>query len=181
MDSVEPIRVGTGFRREFPHANASSAELGANLVRASNAFLRELNRRRRPIADLSASGFEALAIIDGAGEALPGHVIAERLLVTTASMTSLVDTLERKGFVTRQPHPEDRRKILVELTATGAEIVDRMLPVVYAAATDVFGFLTEDAREDLIHAMTKVCSQVESLASQPSRAPRARNRRPTRR
>ncbi|GAB3480821.1 MarR family transcriptional regulator [Amycolatopsis cihanbeyliensis] len=32
-----------------------------------------------------------------------------------ASVTALIDRLERKGIVRRGPHPEDRRKVLVEL------------------------------------------------------------------
>jgi DNA-binding MarR family transcriptional regulator len=32
--------------------------------------------------------------------------------------------MERRGFVTRLPDPEDRRGVIVELTATGVEIVD---------------------------------------------------------
>jgi len=62
---AQPIRVGRGFRREFPGCDAAAAEALANLVRASNEALGELDRRRRVLADISASGFEALAVLDG--------------------------------------------------------------------------------------------------------------------
>ncbi|MFJ1766061.1 MarR family winged helix-turn-helix transcriptional regulator [Amycolatopsis sp. NPDC088138] len=32
-----------------------------------------------------------------------------------ASVTALIDRLERKGFVSREPHPDDRRKVLIAL------------------------------------------------------------------
>jgi DNA-binding MarR family transcriptional regulator len=38
---------------------------------------------------------------------------------TPATMTTIVDGLERKGFVTREPHPDDRRSLQVRLTAEG--------------------------------------------------------------
>jgi DNA-binding MarR family transcriptional regulator len=38
-----------------------------------------------------------------------------------ASVTALVDRLERKGFVARVPHPEDRRRVLVELDPRAVE------------------------------------------------------------
>jgi len=38
---------------------------------------------------------------------------------TRATITDIVDTLEKKGLVTRQPHPNDRRSLLVKLTAAG--------------------------------------------------------------
>jgi len=38
---------------------------------------------------------------------------------TRATITGIVDTLEKKGLVTRQPNPNDRRSLLVKLTAAG--------------------------------------------------------------
>ncbi len=43
---------------------------------------------------------------------------------TAATMTTIVDGLERKSLVTRQPHPSDRRSLLVHLTKDGAELRD---------------------------------------------------------
>lgn len=43
---------------------------------------------------------------------------------TPATMTTIVDSLERKSLVTRQPHPSDRRSLLVHLTQDGAELRD---------------------------------------------------------
>ena len=41
--------------------------------------------------------------------------IAARLFVTTGTMSTVLDTLERRGFVERSRHPDDRRKVLVHL------------------------------------------------------------------
>src|SRR5689334_25310399 len=101
-------------------------------------FLDELNRRRATVTGLSPSATQVLAVLDGAGEPLPSNVIAERLLITTASMTSLLDTLQRNGYIRRLPHPSDRRKILVEITPAAREVVDRMLPVIHTAEAEIF-------------------------------------------
>jgi DNA-binding MarR family transcriptional regulator len=47
--------------------------------------------------------------------------LAGLLDITTASATELIDRLEALGFVRRRPHPRDRRRLLVELTDTGAQ------------------------------------------------------------
>ena len=47
---------------------------------------------------------------------------AERLGVTTGTLTVAVDKLEKKGLVTRKPHQRDRRSWLVSLTAKGETI-----------------------------------------------------------
>ncbi len=177
MPDVTPIRVPADFEQEFPGASRSAAEVAANLVRATDAFLVEVERRRRDIADLSASAFQALAILEGAHEPLAGHVIAERLLVSSASMTSLLDTLERRGLVERHRHPSDRRKVLIQLTDEAHEIVDRMLPAVHAAATEALADLTERDREQLIAWLTTVRTRLDGLASQPPLAPKPRRKR----
>ena len=47
--------------------------------------------------------------------------LAGLLDITTASATELVDRLQALGFVRRRPHPRDSRRLLVELTETGAQ------------------------------------------------------------
>src|ERR1700691_2341173 len=106
MPSQDPIRVQDDFENEFPGASRSAAEVAANLVRTSNAFVAAIERGPRERAGLSASAFQTLTILEGAGEPLTPHVIADRLLVSSASMTSLIDTLERRGLVERRPHAE---------------------------------------------------------------------------
>ena len=171
------IRVPTNFEQEFPGASRSAAEVAANLVRAADAFLAEVERRRRGIADLSASAFQALAILEGAHEPLAPHVIAERLLVSSASMTSLLDTLERRGLVERRPHATDRRKVLISLTNEAQEIVDRMLPAVHGAATEALADLAEPDREQLITSLTTIRARLDLLANLPPSTPKPRRRR----
>ena len=180
MTSPQAIRVGSGFAKEFPGADASAAEAGANLVRAANDFLTELQRQRAQVAPLSPSAFEALAIIDGAGEPVPSHVIADHLLVSTASMTSLLDTLEKRGLAVRLPHPNDRRKILIDITAEGRRIVDQMLPIVHATATRAFATLTDNERQTLVRLLTQLRRQLSQDADAEPVRPKPR-RKPTRR
>jgi len=178
---VTTIRVPADYEEEFPGASRSAAEVAANLVRASDAFLAELERRRREIADLSASAFQTLAILEGAGEPLAGHVIADRLLVSSASMTSLLDTLEGRGLVERHPHPTDRRKVLIQVTDEAHEIVDRMLPTVHAAATEALADLTEREREQLITSLATIRTRLAVMSTEPPTTPKHRRKRRKRR
>lgn len=49
--------------------------------------------------------------------------LAERERVTAPSMTSMINGLEEQGFVTRTPDDEDRRRVQVDITDAGVEIV----------------------------------------------------------
>ncbi|KQR48065.1 MarR family transcriptional regulator [Microbacterium sp. Leaf161] len=49
--------------------------------------------------------------------------LAERERVTAPSMTSMINGLEEQGFVIRTPDAEDRRRVQVDITEAGTEIV----------------------------------------------------------
>lgn len=53
--------------------------------------------------------------------------LAERERVTAPSMTSLINGLEEQGLVTRTPDDEDRRRVLVEVTDAGIDIVEQTM------------------------------------------------------
>ena len=174
-----PIRVGADFEEEFPGASASAAEVAANLVHTATMLLDELNRHRASVTSLSPSASQVLAVIDGAGEPLAGSDIARRLLVSTASMTSLVDTLERRGLVRRVPHDSDRRKVLVDITPEGTRMVDAILPVVHAASREVVAPLSERERSTLVTLLGKLQRRLEESDSAALEPPQPR-RRPAR-
>jgi len=52
--------------------------------------------------------------------------LADETLQRCATMTGIVDRLVKMGLVVRQRDPEDRRRVLVELTATGSELMQRV-------------------------------------------------------
>lgn len=47
--------------------------------------------------------------------------LAEKMGITTGTLTVMIDRLEREGLVVRQPHPTDRRSYVIELTDSGRE------------------------------------------------------------
>jgi DNA-binding MarR family transcriptional regulator len=166
--SPEPLRQAAHFEVEFPGASRSASEVLLNLARTSSVSLAELDRRHKAaIGSLSLSGWQALAVIEGAGEPLPPKVIAERLLLTSGSITSLLDTLERRGFVRRDPHPDDRRKLLVNITDEARKLVDLMLAQVHATSMDVMAGISEADREQVIQTLAKIRANAEAMAARP--------------
>lgn len=54
------------------------------------------------------------------------RVLAEALDVSPRNITGLVDGLVATGFVTREPHPKDRRATLVSFTNSGARTASEL-------------------------------------------------------
>jgi DNA-binding MarR family transcriptional regulator len=112
---------------------------------------------------LSNAAAQTLAIIEGAGEPLAPSIIAERLMITTGSMTSLLDTLERRGLVRRQAHPSDRRRLLVHLTDEGEALVDTVLPEIVAVQGALVAGLSEADRAAAVHLSERLAAAATTI------------------
>ncbi|WP_136795328.1 MULTISPECIES: MarR family winged helix-turn-helix transcriptional regulator [Desulfosediminicola] len=70
---------------------------------------------------LSPSQMHAIEVI-GHRQDMRMKELAERLGITTGTLTVTVDKLEKKGLVARKPHQHDRRSWLISLTESGHRI-----------------------------------------------------------
>ena len=68
---------------------------------------------------IGQSGWMTIAMIAKAGEPMSQRALADLVGVEGPSMVSMLDRLERDGFVTRAPSPTDRRVKLAHLTEAG--------------------------------------------------------------
>ena len=175
---LEPlIRVGDDFEDEYPGASALATECYANMYRAADLLMDLHNRQSLDEYQLSPSARQVLAIVEGAGQALEPSVIADRLLITTASMTSLLDNLEKRGLINRRPHPEDRRKLLINITPAAQTIIDELLPSMHARERDVMdGALSSSEQRSLLKFIVKLQHAALQARSAPIPHGAARHR-----
>lgn len=95
--------------------------------------------------------FDVLAALRRAGapyEASPGRLLRETM-VTSGTMTNRVDRLTARGFVERYPDPDDRRGVIVRLTAEGKAAVDGAFEALLAAEADLLSDLPARERKRL--------------------------------
>lgn len=67
---------------------------------------------------LTPTQYTVLRTLAQSGRSSPAH-LAEACGCTRATMTGILDTLEKHELVTREHHPEDRRSLLIMLTSSG--------------------------------------------------------------
>ena len=82
--------------------------------------------------------------------------LAEHAGVTRATMTGLIDTLEKDRLVAREPDANDRRTIHVRLTAEGRAVLDAMLPDYFQCVADILRPLSEPERKTLVKLLQKI-------------------------
>ena len=150
-----PIRVAGDFGREYPDASASATECAMNLARTGDLVLGRVAALLQPL-DVSPAGGLVLGILKDAGRPCPPNYISERLIVSRATVTGILDTLAKRDLVRREPHPTDRRMILVHLTRTGARMADKVRRTVHRAEAEWMGPLNEHERAQLTELLGKL-------------------------
>jgi DNA-binding MarR family transcriptional regulator len=162
------IRVGEDFADEYPGADPLATEVYANVVRTGDLLIGMHNRQAREDFGLSATAKQALAVIEGAGHPLEPGVIAERVIITSGSMTSMLDTLEKGGLVRRMRHPEDRRKLLVEVTPAGVAILNELMPSLHQRERRIVtAALTRDEQRQLLRMLAKLQQAAAAAEDDP--------------
>jgi DNA-binding MarR family transcriptional regulator len=83
--------------------------------------------------------------------------IAALLEVVPRSVTTMVDGVEAAGLVVRGTDADDRRSVLVSLTAGGHALLERLERARRATAEEIFGALTPGERADLARLLGTLC------------------------
>ena len=79
--------------------------------------------------------------------------IAQRCVLTPASVSELVDSLERDGYVRRSEDRNDRRVVVVEITARGKREIERVGELMTAPVAKILASLSADKRTRIAAAL----------------------------
>lgn len=98
----------------------------------------------------------------------PNHAIgasdlADKVGVSKATMTGLLDGLEREELIERRLHSEDRRKTDIVITPKGQTLLESLFPDYYARTAKLMGVLEEHERELLVEILGRVADRIEEL------------------
>ncbi|HLE53020.1 MAG TPA: MarR family transcriptional regulator [Anaerolineales bacterium] len=149
MANQSPVQISPEFEQRYPNASARATECAMNLVFTADLLVKRISGLLHPF-DLSPASGLVLGILADSEMPLPPHEIAERLIISRATVTGLIDSLERRGYARRIPHRSDRRMLLVELTDRGRQVADAFRPIVHQNQKMWLGALSEADQQRLI-------------------------------
>jgi DNA-binding MarR family transcriptional regulator len=128
--------------------------LAETVMEAASMVTRTIKRevRRHRPADVSMPQFRTLGVLQHhPGASL--SVVAQHLGSTTASASKLIDALVRLGFVTRADAPEDRRKVVLNLTEAGERAREAAREAALGHLAELLMRLNDGDRQSVVRAM----------------------------
>jgi DNA-binding MarR family transcriptional regulator len=137
---------------------------------------------------LQMGEFDVLATLrrSGAPFTLAPSALTRWLMSSPSGITSRLDRLEKLGFIERRASPDDRRSLLVVLTAPGRKVIDDAVTAHVANETRLLSGISASERKTLDQVLRVLLRSLEAAESEPgperaaacrTTAPPARRRR----
>lgn len=158
--------------RRYPELDVGAVEATLALMRVGSDVLEAFASH---LADhgLAQGRFLLLMLLDrhaaaprGAAAA-PGGIspseLAVKIGVTRATVTGLLDGLERDRYIERRQHKGDRRALTVHLTEAGSAFLEGMLPDHYRRVAALMSGLDDAERRQLIELLAKVSANTDAI------------------
>jgi DNA-binding MarR family transcriptional regulator len=102
------------------------------------------------------------------GAMAPGEM-ARRISLSPATITGIVDRLEKRGIVSRERSLEDKRKVVIALTDTGERLVKQMPPPLHETFSNRLAELTPEEQAEIDRVLAQIVEMMEAkeMAASP--------------
>ena len=111
---------------------------------------------------LNPTEFAVLELVYHKGDQ-PIQQIGKKVLLSSGSITYVVDKLEKKQLLLRKSCPKDRRVTYAVITDQGKQLMDQIFPKHKQAIDTIFSGLEESEKSQLIELLKKLGFHARSL------------------
>jgi DNA-binding MarR family transcriptional regulator len=142
-------------------ANQIRSPLQAEIVaqlRCFSAGVILFNQKVAERVGLLPTDVQCMNLLDLLGTCTPGR-LAEGMSLTTGGVTCMLDRLEKAGFIKREPNPDDRRSVLIRVSAKKKEKID----VHYAGIMKQFDAYISEISDAELEIVTSFFKQVNAI------------------
>jgi MarR family transcriptional regulator, negative regulator of the multidrug operon emrRAB len=116
------------------------------------------------------------ALFSADGSACAGELCAA-LGQSPANLTRIGDGLVKRGYVSRIPHTQDRRRIVLTLRPAGTRLLQSMLPRIGANVACAFDGFTAAEKKKLLATLKKLLAGVDAVGVRSRPTPRMARRK----
>jgi DNA-binding MarR family transcriptional regulator len=156
-------RMGTRLRARRPSLDTSTLARSDRVIRLARYL--EIGRREalatRQLEVWEYDVLLALRAAESTAGLSPSALMAASQ-VASGTVTNRIDRLARRGFVSREPDPNDHRGVLVRLSTTGRRRIDQATTDIAEAESALWNALPQRRREQLTMVLREVLVEIES-------------------
>lgn len=162
LQDIPTMKTLTTLKGRYPAVEPSRMMCCLMLMRTGSDILAQADKLFSRVG-LSQGGFLTLVVLnrDPDTELTPSE-LSDKIGVTRATMTGLLDTLTKTGLIERIQHAGDRRKFVVRLTDAGRGRLDEFLPKYMRDIGRLVPELSDKEQEDLIRLLEKVSAGLKT-------------------
>ncbi|MBD2459744.1 MarR family transcriptional regulator [Oscillatoria sp. FACHB-1407] len=139
------------WQQEAPDLDVSALSVVGRVLRIARLLEKH---RETVLADygLNVWSFDVLATLrrQGAPYQLKPTDLYELLMLSSGAMTNRIDRLEQEGVVVRLRDPHDRRSVSVQLTNKGIDLMDKVMPVLFAKEKQLLEHFTQSETQTFV-------------------------------
>jgi DNA-binding MarR family transcriptional regulator len=145
------------WSEERPELDCSGLDVVARVQDVAK-MLRRTEDEALDALDIRMWEYDVLSALrrQGAPYQMPATLLARESLLSSGAMTNRIDRLQERGLVERGPDPDDRRGVLVTLTAAGRQLVDRAIEARLGVANRQLASLSNQEREAISVGLRKI-------------------------
>lgn len=153
-------RAVAQWRHEMPQMDVAAMELLGRMFELVLVIDRDHMTPLFTGLGLQEGEFDVLATLRRSG--LPYRLsptqLYEAMMLTSGGMTARLNRMEKRGLIARQPNPDDRRGVLVQLTDRGRDLVERAVALHAENETRLLSALTTDEQMQLNGLLRKLAA-----------------------
>lgn len=159
LDLIDEILLDWSAQR--PDIDCSGKEIVSRITRFYSRYMTLLERALKPLS-LAPNVFSVLVTIRRKGPMASVNVktIIQEVLITSGAMSNLLNRLIDIGLITKTPDPEDARSMLVQLTVTGLELIDKAMDIQAACERRLVHTLSLEEKSQLAFLLKNLNQEV---------------------
>ncbi|MGN6405346.1 MarR family winged helix-turn-helix transcriptional regulator [Sinomonas sp.] len=162
--NAQPDRPGYWYAQDTPAKERAVQVLNAlRDYRASEGAMRRRTRATMSMGETDLLALRYLLEAQAQGRDLSPKDLAAKLGITSASMTTLVDRLVRSGHVSREPHPTDRRALILRPTQGSDHEVRKTLGEMHRRMVEVAAALSPKESETVVGFLRDMAAAVDKI------------------
>jgi DNA-binding MarR family transcriptional regulator len=151
------------FVKRYPDADIKATSDFINLLRACSDISDALNKMLAQ-HDLLQGRWWVLVLLMREDDLISSPTdLAKKAGVTKATMTGLIDGLEREGLVKRLMASDDRRKSLVKLTPAGQKKLDKVMPDYYKKVKALMSCISGRQSDAMVDSVKTLAANIDAM------------------